>query len=114
MAGTRCALTLRQRLNLQAALLHIKYGRVASRLLASKGVAGSDKLPVPTSPRSILTSHVSANLNLTDSQLLQARKYVKLVLEQNTTMNLTGTTLFASQPGFVQEAAVIPCCGFCT
>ena len=115
VAGTRFSLTIRHQVDLGRPLLHVRCGRVASRLSTTKIVAGLDDLPAPKAPQGILTPHGSANRHLTDSQLLQARKYVRLVLDQNTTMNLTGTQpLLPLQPYFIQKPAVIPCLGFCT
>ena len=61
----------------------VRHGKVGD------GVCSGEQDP-PTAPPITRQVHGNAAL-LSPSQLLQARKYVRLVLEQNTTMNLTGT-----------------------
>ena len=59
----------------------VRHGKVGNEVCSGD--------PPTASP---ITRQVHGNAALlSPSQLLQARKYVRLVLEQNTTMNLTGT-----------------------
>ncbi len=84
----------------RAAILHAPSSRcqrlTARRLANTPGTKNSNRYFTQSTSQVSSTSCGNADAILTKLQMLQARQYVRLVLEQNTTMNLTGMSAVAN------------------
>ena len=93
----------------RAAILHPPCLRC--QRLTARGFASAPGTNSSNGHSTQITSQISstpcdnAGSILTELQMLQARQYVKLVLEQNTTMNLTGMSAVAKFAGARERPA---------
>ncbi len=93
----------------RAAVLHAPFSKC--QRLTARGLANTPGAKDLNGSFTHITSQISstpcgnAGSILTELQMLQARKYVRLVLEQNTTMNLTGIPAVAKPAGARKTAA---------
>jgi len=93
----------------RAAVLHASFSRC--QRLTARGLANTPGTKSSNGRLTQITSQISstpcgnAGSILTEFQMLQARQYVRLVLEQNTTMNLTGMSAVAKPAGAWETAA---------
>ena len=110
IAGTRF-LRYSSRSQARAAVLHAPSSRC--QRLTARGFANKPGTKSPngwsTQTRSQISATPCSNAGsiLTELQMLQARQYVRLVLEQNTTMNLTGMSAVAKPAGAKSTAASV-------